>query len=222
MSNFDIPVIDPAREALLQQRRDNMAKARAARGKNPRTAAPRKSAQREAPDAARHGIGAHPGPAQPAAVAREDAAPEVLRRVRRENRDAGWTDLPVEYKKPGWDYEYKTIRVLNEPVDPADFLEIRNAGWRPEKAANWPTLCEPGTPSDAPIERRGQRLYGRPMSLTIEARQEDIAAARQQQYDKTIAAASGQSAERGASGIPNARGVRPVPIEISIVGEAGA
>lgn len=226
MSDFDIPVIDPATEAARKVRSDAIkagrAKAQAMREAKARHTEARQARQRDASDAAHHGIAAHPGPAQSAAVAREDAPPEVLRRVKRENRDAGWTDLPTEYKKPGWDYEYKTIRVLNEPVDPADFLEIRNAGWRPEKAASWPTLCEPGTPGDAPIERRGQRLYGRPMSLTMEARQEDIAAARQQQYDKTIAAASGQSAERGASGIPNARGVRPVPIEISIVGEAGA
>jgi hypothetical protein len=100
-------------------------------------------------------------------------------------------------------------------------LEIRNAGWRPEKAVDWPDLVEPGTSPDAPIERRGQRLYGRPMRLTHEARQEDLAAAYQQQRDKTMAAASGKSATRGEEGIPNGRGVRSIPISVEIEGLAG-
>ena len=215
------PAVDLIQAARAEVRRANLVKARAARGKNQKTAAPRQAAPRKAAAAAQHGIGAHPGPAQPAAMARDDGPPEVLSRVRRDQRDAGWADLPPQYKKPGWDYEYKTISVLNQPVDQADFLEIRNAGWRPETARNWPTLVEPGTSPDAPIERRGQRLYGRPMSLTMEARQEDVQAARQQMYDKTMAASTGQSANRNEAGIPNQRGVRPVPIEIQIIGEAG-
>ncbi len=210
----DIPVIDTARDAIIQRRRANLAKARAARGKNPR-----KAVTRTAADARHAGVGSNPGPAQRAAPARDDV--EVRTRTRRDQRDSGWADLPPHRRKPGWDYEYKVIRVLREPVDPADMLEVRNAGWRPELAKDWPELVEPGTPPDSPIERRGQRLYGRPMSLTNEARQEDIQAAYQQQKDKTLAAASGRSAVRGEDGIPNQRGVRSVPIEISITGEAG-
>jgi hypothetical protein len=230
MSESAVPVLDAPQPdaAELERRRARSeaikagrAKAMAKREANARRAEARKANVRTAAAAAEHGIGAHPGPAAPAEMAREDAPPEVLRRVKRENRDAGWADLPTQYKKPGWDYEYKTITVLGQPVDSADFLEIRNAGWRAETARNWPTLVEPGTPPDAPIERRGQRLYGRPMSLTMEARQEDVNAARQQMYDKTMAASTGQSANRNEAGIPNNRGVRPVPIEISIVGEAG-
>lgn len=224
-NQFGIPVIDPDQAERARQRsqaiKDGRSRAKAMREAKQRKAEARKAAPtRTAGDAVHHGIAAHPGPAQAALPARENAPPEVLRRVKRENRDAGWSDLPEQYKRPGWDYEWKTIRVLNEPVDSADFLEIRNAGWRAEKAANWPTLVEPDAQPDAPIERRGTRLYGRPMSLTHEARQEDLAAAYQQQKDKTLSAASGRPS--GQEGIPSQRGVRPVPIEISIVGEVGA
>lgn len=214
----EAPVIDPVREAQRQVRLANLAKARSARGKSAakKSAPARKSAPRTAADARDAGMPSQ-RPAERAEMAREGAPAEVLRRVGRENRDAGWADLPVQHKKSGWDYEWKTVTVLNQPVDSHDFLEIRNAGWRPEVAGNWPMLVEPGTPKDSPIERRGQRLYGRPMSLTMEARQEDLNAAQSALRDKTLQAASG----RGDQGIPSARGTRAIPIEASIWGEAG-
>lgn len=217
--------LDPERQRVLEMRRANLAKARAAKGKNspgrPPASGKRQAEVRTATDAARAGVGSDSRPAERAQSVRESAPQEVITRVRRDDRDSGWADLPKHSRKPGWDYEYKTIRVYNEPVDPGEMLEIRNAGWRPEKAIDWPDLVEPGASPDAPIERRGQRLYGRPMRLTQEARQEDLAAAYQQQRDKTMAAASGKSAVRGEDGIPNGRGVRSVPISVEIEGLAG-
>lgn len=223
----DIPIldppIDPVREAQRLNRIENLVKARAAKGKNApqRTAATRTAEHRTAADAVHAGIAANPGPARRAEAARETHAEDIITRVRRDQRDSGWADLPHHRRKPGWDYEWKTIRVYNEPVDPGDMMEVRNAGWRPETAANWPELVEPGSSPDVPIERRGQRLYGRPQRLTDEARQEDLTTAYQQQRDKTQQARTGQSAVRGEDGIPNNRAVRPVPMEVTIEGLAG-
>lgn len=214
-----IPVIDPVAEKRTAQRREALAKGRAAKVIKQQQAA-RTAAPRSAADAADVGIAAHPGPAKRASHARESGEPEVLRRVRREDRDANWANLPEQDKRPGWDYEWKVLRVYNEPVDVSIRQMERNAGWRPEKAVNWPSLVEPGTPDDAAVESNGQRLYGRPMSLTVEAKQEDMQAAIQQQREKTMAAAQGQSAHRGEESMAR-RGVRPVPLEISVVGEAG-
>jgi hypothetical protein len=184
----------------------------------------RRKAKRAAPKrqpAQPQPVAAEPTQARPAQAARENAPPpEHVRRVSREERDAGWADLPARSRRPGWDFEWKTIRILNDNVDSGDLLEVRNAGWRPEKASDWPDLTEPGTPPEASIERRGQRLYGRPMRLTVEARQEDLEHANKQLRDKTLAAAQGGGSGR-SDGIPVQRGVRSVPIEVSIVGEAG-
>jgi len=226
-------VLTPEQMALLEQRRANIAKARLLRGKAQPAPPPPKNkggrppnnprpvSERTVEDVAYTGIAANPGPAERSAPSREAQPEEVVTRVRRDHRDSGWADLPKHLRKSGWDYEWKTIRVYNEPVDPGEMLEVRNAGWRPEKAINWPDLVEPGSPPDAPIERRGQRLYGRPMRLSVEARQEDLQAAYEQQRDKTMAAASGRSATRGEEGIPSGRGVRSIPISVEIEGLAG-
>ena len=188
-----------------------------------RTVETREPVQRSGGDTAHFGIGAHPGPAERAVPSREPAVPEEpLTRVRREARQVNAFYLPLHRKKPNWDYEWKVVRVLAQAVDPAEFQEIRNAAWRPEKAADWPELVEPGTSPDAPIERLGQRLYGRPMHFTVQAREEDMQAAYQQQRDRTMAAASGKSAVRGEEGIPTGRAVRAVPLSVEIEGLAGS
>lgn len=213
--------LSPERQRVLDQRRENLKKARAARGQSRDPLTRRTAETRTAADVGRVDPSIRPMQAKRAEPTREASMPEVITRVRRDQRDSGWADLPQHRRKPGWDYEWKVIRVYNEPVDSSDMLEVRNAGWRPETAANWPELVEPGTSPDTPIERRGQRLYGRPYSLTLEARQEDLTEAYRQQRDKTMSAASGKSAVRGEDGIPNQRGVRSVPMEISIEGLAG-
>lgn len=189
---------------------------RPAREVTPRVSIDREAAPRTEHDAGHVGIGANPGPAERAQPAREASIPEPVTRVRREHRQIGSFELPKHLKKPGWDYEYKTIRVQREPVDPSEIQDIRMGGWRPEKACDWPDLVEPGTAPDAPIERLGQRLYGRPMSLTLEAKEEDYQAAISQQRDRTNAAASGRSAIRGEGGLSGTRGVKTVEFEPTI------
>lgn len=227
-----IPVLDPdaRQEQVRAARVANIAKARQAktvRSSTMRQATTRQAPPRDAEDAGAQGVGSHAGPAKRAEPAREEVsarapAQEVIRRVKRNERDLGWADLPEEHKKPGRDYEWKTIRVFNEPVDDGAMLVVRNAGWRPEMSRDWPSMVEPGTAPDKPIERQGQRLYGRPMYLTNEAKHEDLNEAQRQQREKMQSAATGQTASANAPGIPNGRATRAVPIEISIMGEVGS
>lgn len=216
------PVVSPE----LQMMRDRMQKARDAAaekrrerilaGLPPRAPVIRKRRRRTASD-----IPVHIEPAARAEPTREESLPdEPLTRRKRPERSS-WSDLPQHLKKPGWDYQWMAITVLGQPVDGSVLMDYREGGWRPDCAKNWPSLCEPGTAPDAPIERRGQRLYLRPLSFTLEARSEDEQYARQQQHDRMAAAASGKSAIRGEEGMPNGRGIRTVPISIEIEGVAG-
>jgi hypothetical protein len=168
---------------------------------------------------------ASPEPAERAEPAREASLPEseMPRRTRkpREERQIGGLQVPEHLKKPGWDYQFIVIRVLNDQVDWSEIREYQEGGWTPCKARDWPTLAAPNAKDDDPIDMRGQRLFERPVYLTREAQQEDLAYAQQQQRDKMIAAASGQSAVRGEEGMPRNRAVRPVPVQISLEGVAG-
>lgn len=188
----------------------------------PREEYVRDASPRVAAEAGMTGVGAYPGPAERAMPAREADIPETFTRVRREERQANAFSLPSHRKKQGWDYEFKVARVLNMPVDPSEFQEIRRSGWRPELAKDWPELSDPDASPDSPVEVLGQRLYGRPMRLTNEARQEDLDWAMRQQRDRTRAAATGKSAIRGGDdAISSNRAIRTVPIQISVEGEAG-
>lgn len=146
-----------------------------------------------------------------------DAAPEEITRVSRTSvaSDVFW--IPVGRKKLGWDYEYKAIRVLGQPVDGSEESLWYQQGWRPEKARDWPELCPPGFVGES-VERGGQRLYGRPAHLTAEAKAEDYAAAEQQKMDRVRAAADGR-ASGGA--IADVKGVNVKPLGLEIQGEAG-
>lgn len=200
---------------------ERLANARASQKKyrdKVRSAKPRTAAD------AKVGVQAHPGPAERADTTRDAYRPEAieqLTRRRRADRDVGGMDVPKHLKKPGWDYQFMAIRILNQPVDGAELREWREGGWRPVLVGDMPQMGEPGDARDLPIEMRGLRLYTRPMKFTVEARQEDYAYALQQQQDKMLTAASGQSAVRGEDGIPTSRGVKRVPGEISIEGLAG-
>lgn len=222
--DITIPKADAAPSAA-DKRRESLAKARAARLAN-RTAAARTAPQRQEAPRTAADIRQTIEPAKRADAAREAVTHEQpARRRRRDERQTGSFDIPESYRKPGMDYQWLSIRVLNEPVDPARLQDFRENGqWRPEKAGDWPSLVEPGTTSaDAPVERLGMRLYSRPKHMTMEAIQEDAEFARRQQADKMRQAASGQSAVRGQSGLADMdrRIVKPVAVEVSLEGVAG-
>ena len=170
----------------------------------------------------------HSAPAERSDPIREErhaeVADEPLPLPPRRSRDdrSGMLEIPEHLKKPGWDYQYMTIRVLNEPVDNARLRDFTDNGqWRPAKAKDFPSLVDPGTPPNAPIEIEGQRLYERPMSYTLQARQEDYIAAEEQRRDKLAAAAAGRSTGNNDPGMVDNRLTRRVPVEVVIEEASG-
>ena len=208
------PQPQPAVDRLAQKRRAL---------ENARAAKTRKRAERAATPRT-HATTPSPGPAGRAEHPREATlGPETITRRRRGERMDGGLDVPVHRKKSGWDYQWITLRVLGQPVDGSDLRDWYEGGWRPVLARDIPELADVGADPMSPIESKAMRLVTRPMSLTIEARQEDLNAALEQQRDRMMAAASGKSVVRGEEGIPtNQRGIRAVPVQLEIVGEVGS
>ena len=79
---------------------------------------------------------------------------------------------------PGWDYQWNTVTVYNnKDITVAQTMAMYENGWRPVPAERHPGKFVPvGVKGE--IIRDGQRLEERPMSMTEEARAEDIATAR--------------------------------------------
>ena len=148
-----------------------------------------------------------------------------IRRRPRGERSVNSFDIPPRFKRPGWDYQYITIRVLNEPVDASRIWTYQeDGGWRPVRVKDMLGYMDPSIPGDQFIEKDGQRLMTRPMHLTLQARQEDLEYAQEQRIDRMAAEASGESAIRGSefgSGMEKRRGIRTVPVQLEISGEAG-
>ena len=216
-----------AAAARLTQQRAAIKKAQEARRANAiaRKAAPRTAKPRAADDA-KVGVMAHPEPAtrrnEPTRESYRPEATEQFTRRKRADRGVGNFDLPAHRKKRGWDYQWITISVLNQPVDGARIRDFREGGWRPCLAGDWPELSDLATTSDSPIEMEGQRLMERPMSLTLEARAEDVEIARAAQRDRTLAAASGASAIRGRDdALTVGKGMHRVPVSVEIEELAG-
>lgn len=149
---------------------------------------------------------------QMAAVDDTADEPVVLTRRSRFSGNSNKFDVPAEYKKDGWDYEYKTTRVNGADVDSSEMADIHEAGWRPVPARDMPRLCAPGYKGKT-IERDGQILCMRPLHLTLEARAEEYEFAEKEKHDKLMA----------ASAVPTARPglVNPFKTEISFEGEVG-
>lgn len=128
------------------------------------------------------------GLAAPAAAPVEPPEPALTRRSRTASGDNNF-DVPNEFKKPGWDYEWKTIRVVGADVDGYELASYHEQGWRPVKGAEMPKMLAPGDRAST-IDRLGQRLMTRPQHLTDQARAEDYQIAETQKLDKLKAASA--------------------------------
>lgn len=140
-----------------------------------------------------------------------DDEPTQTRRTRTEG-SGNWAEIPDKYRRPGWDYEYKTSRVNGADVDSSELSAVYEQGWRPVLARSMPDLVGPGY-AGKHVQRYGQILYTRPMTLTSEARAEDYAIAETQKQDKLQA----------ASAVPTARPglINPFKNEMTIEGVVG-
>lgn len=100
-------------------------------------------------------------------------------------------NIPLQGRRQGWDYEYKTVKVNGEEVDSSDLIDYRNGGWIPVPRTDFPTEV-PADWKGAFIDRRGQRMYMRPQRLTDEARAEAYNNALQVKHDKLEGALAGE------------------------------
>lgn len=140
-------------------------------------------------------------------------APEpTLTRRKRTIAGDNRLDIPAHRKKPGWDYEWKTQRVMGQDVDASEAAQEFEQGWRPVPAREIPELVPPGYEGKY-IVRLGQILMTRPEHLSAEARAEDYQLAETQKFDKLMA----------ASAIPTARPgmINPTRTELTIEGVVG-
>lgn len=146
----------------------------------------------------------------------DDDAPydeaSLTRRTRGASSD-NRLELPENRMRAGWDYEYKTTKVMGAEVDSSEVAVYYEQGWRPVPAKEMPELCPPGYQGKY-IERMGQLLYMRPMRLSVEARQESYELAEQQKFDKLMA----------ASAVPTTRPglINPFKTEMNIEGVVGS
>jgi hypothetical protein len=215
----------------LQQRRDSLAKARQVHRENLERDREARAAilgigagiTIEPPDAPRGERGERAEVAReetlgPEVETRRDAREMTLTRRSRLERDVDGIYFPERLKKPGWDYQFVTVRVMNHDqgrVDESELLSWEDQGWRPCLARDYPELAGRGTPGDRPIEMKGSRAYERPKHLSLEAAEEDRIYAEQQRVDRTRAAATGGLGD----GIPgDRRGLVRVPDGVRVEG----
>lgn len=114
--------------------------------------------------------------------------PRLTRRPRTLGGDASF-DIPDKYKKPGQDYEWKTITVIGAAVDGSELAMYAEQHWTEVRPAEMPGMMAPGYEGKT-IDRRGQRLFKRPKYLSEEAVTESYNIAETQKYDKLKSASS--------------------------------
>lgn len=87
--------------------------------------------------------------------------------------------IPDALIPPGWSYQWCAIEVIgNKELLMDQNLMMAENGWRPVPASRYPGRFMPAG-YEGNIVRGGQMLMERPAALTEEAKQEDIANARQ-------------------------------------------
>lgn len=115
-------------------------------------------------------------------------------------------DIPMQGRREGWDYEWKTVRVNGEEVDPSNIVEYQQGGWNLVPRTHFPSLVPPGW-NKPYIERWGMQLFMRPMRLTEEARTELQKHAFNTLNDRLSAAAVGDVGISGARGFDQQRNI---------------
>ena len=122
---------------------------------------------------------------------------EVLTRTETSGIDA--FDIRAELREPGWDLQWLTETIINDPDTPIKHKqEMYKNGWREVHAqGRWNGVFAP--PSYTGHIRVGSSgLYERPMKMTLEAQAEDLARAQRQMRDRDSALMGGRANVRGA------------------------
>ena len=164
-----------------------------------RRAAPRPVPPR--PEAARDVARENPRPGAIVALSRDGQ-----RLTRRRIASGDPLDVPLNEIPSGWSYQWNPVTILNKGINEVlqgDLLMFQN-GWRPVPASRHAGRWTPvGFEGDIVVQ--GLRLEERPMSLTVEAKDEDEAHARAQVRDRTDALKLTQKQLPGA-GVARSRG----------------
>ncbi len=106
---------------------------------------------------------------------------EVLTRKRTSSTDM--FHVPPEVIPAGWDYQWNVQTVTGEPAIDAQLAMAEN-GWRPVPAGRHKGMfMKADHPENGEILRGGLRLEERPMTMTEEAREEELASANRQVRD---------------------------------------
>lgn len=140
-------------------------------------------------DAERTAPSASQGTGAPAAsIGAAGASPDPYDMSQYSRRPMGEGDdnpfqVPPHLQKPGWDYEFKTTKVMGEPARASDQARERNQGWRPVPAADIAEMLPPGH-DQGYFEIDGQILMMRPKKLSVEAKAELYEKAERQKRDK--------------------------------------
>ncbi len=90
----------------------------------------------------------------------------------------------------GFDFQWMTVKVFNEPVDPGDLVRYAEAGWKALPGKLAPEMLPNGIDM-ATVDRAGSRLFVRPMALSIAARNELTDKANEQKQARMAAALAG-------------------------------
>ena len=96
----------------------------------------------------------------------------------------------VYARLPGFDFQWITVKIFNEPVDPGVLVQTAEAGWKPLPSALAPEMLPNGIKMDT-IDRMGSRLYVRRLELSVAARRELANKADEQREARMAAALSG-------------------------------
>lgn len=191
-----IPIIDLSDEPAAEPAAKRPGRPRGARNRAP--------LRRVKADASRVGVKATVAAGPRAEPARqEEGTVEEITRSSLSDRQRNMFDVPAHRKKAGWDYKWEVIGIYGAPVDPSVLLDAEEAGWRPCYAKDWPELVPKGTPTTSTVERYGQRLYTRPMALSLQAMEETFKMAKQQEYDRMRSASEGRPKDH--------QGLREIP-----------
>ena len=82
----------------------------------------------------------------------------------------------------GWSYEFRRVAIWGKE-DPSYQVELAHAGWDAVPAYRHPEMM-PANSKSATIDRDGQRLMERPLTITEKAKARDLQDARRQVGDK--------------------------------------
>jgi hypothetical protein len=105
----------------------------------------------------------------------------------RKGGDSGAFDIPSKFKKPGWDYQWVAVRVMGKEEDSSALVEVAEGGWRAVKTDEMRGFMPSGWEGNV-VERKGMRLFKRPMHLTLEAQDEQLQRAKTQKMEKFASA----------------------------------